>query len=590
MIPDRTLQEIQERLDIVEVISGAVALKKAGKNFKALCPFHPEKTPSFMIYPHKQFFICYGCGAGGDLITFVMRHEQVDFPEAVRLLAEKAGVAVPSVGKGRTPSADPDLYRAHEMAARFFHEELVKSEEGEPARRYLKTRGLNPEIWETFQLGFAPARWDGLLTQAQGQGISPQLLEKGGLAIARESGEGWYDRFRNRVIFPIWDARGRVIAFGGRVLEQEQGPKYMNSPETELYVKGRVLYGLHLAVPQIRERDFCVVVEGYMDLVTLHQHGIRNVVASMGTSLTPEQVQLIAKQTRHVIMIYDGDYAGQMATLRGLDLFLQAQMRVKVVGLPGDLDPDSMIRSQGIQAMIQAIQQSQDLFDYKLGLLKRSFDPKTLEGRVGIGEEMLPTIKRVPNAIQRGEYIKRLSELLTVEETLLWAELARVKLDSSWAPTLLKESLPGQGGALKVGMTAEELLAGLLLEEPVRVGRVVDRLKVEDLKDPEVQTLVDWLIQQWRREAIPADHRSVVSRLPRGSGSWESRMARWLACADTVVEKDQALEEVVARIQREGRRASLEDLRVSIQKAEAARDEAAAERLILEYNQLMKAQ
>ncbi len=590
MIPDRTLQEIQERLDIVEVIGGYLLVRKAGKNFKALCPFHPEKTPSFMVYPQKQFFICYGCGAGGDLITFVMRHEQVDFPEAVRLLAEKAGVVVPTGGKGRSVQADPDLYRAHEVAARFFHELLIKSTEGEPARAYLKRRGVKPEIWEEFRLGYAPQGWDRLLEEARREGIPPPVMEKAGLAIAREAGEGWYDRFRNRVIFPICDPRGRVIAFGGRVFEEEAGPKYMNSPETELYVKGRVLYGFHGAVPQVRERDFCIVVEGYMDQVALAQEGIRNVVASMGTSLTEAQVRLIRKYTRHVVMIYDGDYAGQMATLRGLDLLLEQEMRVKVVGLPGDMDPDSMIRSQGMAAMVQAIQQSQDLFDYKLGLLKRQFDPKTLEGRVGICAEMLPTIKRVPNAIQRGEYIKRLGELLGVEETLLWTELNRVKLDAAWRPALVQAASPVPGAAAGIGVTAEELLAGLLLEEPARVARVADRLKMEELIDPEVQRLVDWLIQQWRQDAVPPDHRTVVNRLPRGSGHWENRVARWLACADTVLEKDQALEEVMARIHQQRRRASLQGLQLSIRKAEEQRDEVAAERLILEYNQLMKAQ
>jgi DNA primase len=590
MIPDRTLQEIQERLDIVEVIGSYLTVKKAGRNFKALCPFHPEKTPSFMVYPQKQFFICYGCGAGGDLITFVMRHEQIDFLEAVRLLAEKAGVVVPATGgKGRTAPVDPDLYRAHEVAARFFHDLLMKGSAGEPARAYLKNRGVKPEVWEQFRLGYAPHRWDGLLEEARREGIPPPLMEKAGLMIAREGGEGWYDRFRNRVIFPIWDARGRVIAFGGRVLEEEAGaPKYMNSPETELYVKGRVLYGLHGAGPSIRERGFCIVVEGYMDLVALAQEGIRNVVASMGTSLTEHQVQLIRKQTRHVVMIYDGDYAGQMATLRGLDLFLEQEMRVKVVGLPGGLDPDSMIRSQGMAAMVQAIQQSQDLFDYKLGLLKRQLDPKTLEGRVGICAEMLPTIKRVPNAIQRGEYIKRLSELLRVEETLLWAELNRVKLDVTWRPALMQVSSPMAGAVAGVGVTAEELLAGLLLEEPARVARVADRLKVEDLVDPEVQKLVGWLIQQWRQDALPPDHRAVVNRLPRPSGHGENRLARWLACADTISEKDQVLEEVVARIHRERRRACLQNLQLSIRKAEEQRDEEATQRLILEYNRLIK--
>ncbi|MBI3615591.1 MAG: DNA primase [Candidatus Omnitrophica bacterium] len=585
MIPERTLQEIQERLDIVEVIGGYVPLKKVGRNFKALCPFHPEKTPSFIIYTQKQIYICFGCHAGGDLISFVMKHEQMEFMEAVRLLAEKAGVSLPSSGGGRSSSVHPELYRAHEVAARYYSDLLLTAPEAEPARAYLAKRGLERATWETFSIGYAPNRWDGFLTRAQEEGLTPEHLERAGLVVPREGkGAGFYDRFRDRVIFPIGDSRGRVIAFGGRVLHDEAGPKYMNSPETPLYTKGRVLYGLHLAAGQIREQDFCMVVEGYMDLVTLHQHGIRNVVASMGTNLTESQVQLIRKMTRHVVMVYDGDYAGQMATLRGLDLFLEAEMRVKVADLPSGFDPDSLIKAKGVQAMIEAIQKSQDLFDYKLGLLKRRFDPRESEGRVRICEEMLPTIKRVPNTIQRGEYVKRLSGLLEVEESLLWTEMNRIKPNSSWKPAAVA------GAQAEVVMTAEELMVGLLLEDPRRVAQLTGRLKSELFQDPQVQQLVAWMIKRYEEGNLPSDHQGILNSLPReSSGEWESRMIRWLAWADTVEDKQRALEEVLLRIQNQRRRNSLENLQASIRQAEAARDDSAAARLILEYSRLVKA-
>ncbi len=582
MIPERTLEEIQQRLDIVEVIGGYVSLKKMGRNFKGLCPFHPEKTPSFVIYAEKQIFICFGCHAGGDLIAFVMKHERLEFTEAVRLLAEKAGVTVPDQpgGRGKT---NPELYRAHEAATRFYHELLTKSPEGETARIYLKKRGLEPETWKTFQLGYAPNRWDGLLTEAKKENLEPKVLERAGLAVPRDGNSGWYDRFRNRVMFPIWDNRGRVIGFGGRVLGDEAGPKYMNSPETELYTKSRVLYGLHLAAPAIRERDFCIVVEGYMDLVGPWQHGIRNVVASMGTSLTEPQVQLIRRHTRHVVMLYDSDYAGEMATLRGLDLFLAAEMRVKVMGLPVGVDPDVLVQtSEGTQTLVRAIQESQDLFDYKLGLLERRFDPKDPQGRIRICEEMLPTIKRVPNAIQRGEYVKRLGELLGVAEELLWAELNRAKLDASWKPTAVAGPQPG------APMTAEDLLAGLLLENPNRVAQIEGRLEKEILKDPEVQRLVTWLTERWQRGKLPDDHHAFINSLPRGSGDWESRLARWLAWADTVEEKDRALDEVIEKIRSQKHRASLESLQDSIRQSEAAGDDSTTTQLVQEYNRLMK--
>ncbi len=589
MIPDRTLQEIQERLNIVDVIGGYISLRKSGQNFKALCPFHPEKTPSFVVYTDKQFFICYGCGAGGDGITFVMKHEHLEFPEAVEVLAQKAGVMIPQ-GTGDNSSAAESslLYRVHESAARFYHELLSQSAEAQVAREYLSKRGLESATWQTFLLGYAPQRWDGLLSYAKAEGYTPQLLERAGLAIRRERGEGWYDRFRGRALFPIWDARGRVIAFGGRLMEEApEGPKYLNSPETELYVKGKVLYGLHLAVPHIREQDFCIVVEGYMDMVTPYQHGIRNVVASMGTSLTEAQVRLIRRHTRHVVIVYDGDYAGQAATLRGLDLFLEAEMRVKVAVLPNGTDPDSLIRHHGVEAFTGVLRECKELFDYKLGLLTRQFDPRQMEGRIEICQEMLPTIKRVPNAIQRGDYVRRLAEILGISEGLLWTELNRVRLQSSssWRPAAIADS---SAAMQEPAMSAEELLAGLLLEDPSRAEQLEGRLESEDLRDPQVRRLADWMLTRWRSGSGPKDYREFLNDLPRGSGEWENRLARWLAAADTVEEKDRVWEELLDRIHTNLQRASLETLRASIRQAEEAGDEGKTSRLILEYSRLVK--
>lgn len=585
MIGEATLREIQNRLDIVEVIGGYLSLKKSGRNFKALCPFHPEKTASFMVYAQKQFFICYGCGIGGDLITFVMKHEHLEFQEAVYALAQRAGVAVdPKVGRS-AGKAQAELFRAHEVAAGFYRETLAKSAQAETARNYLKKRGVSEATAQALCLGYAPDRWDGFLNAAQKENLSPQILEQAGLVIPREGTGGWYDRFRHRVIFPIWDPRGRVIGFGGRALEEGAPAKYLNSPETPLYVKGRVLYGLHLATPQIRERDFCIVVEGYMDLVTPFQHGIRNVVASMGTSLTPEQVQLIRRMTRHVVMVYDGDYAGQAATLRGLDLFLESQMRVKVAVLPSGTDPDSLIREKGVDSFIRVIQESRDLFDYKLGLLTRQFDPKNLEGQIRICEEMLPTIKRVPNAIERGEYVRRLSEALGLPEATLWTEFGRTQRNSApgrQAEAALTTSSIGNP------VTAEEGLSGLLLEEPNRVAFLEGRLEMDSLQDPQIQKLVSWLMSQWKNGTLPRDHRDLTAALPRGSGEWESKMARWLAWADTVEEKERALEEVLERIQKNQKDSHLGSLEKLIRQAEEAKDEGKAVELIQEYNRLIK--
>lgn len=601
MIPESALREIQDRLNIVDLIGGYVSLKKTGRNFKGLCPFHAEKTPSFLIYPDKQFFICYGCGVGGDLVTFVMKHEKMEFVEAVDLLAEKAGVEVPrSAGEAGSARKNQALYRAHDLAAGFYQRLLRESPEAEEARGYLRKRGLEIPIWQEFGLGWAPPRWDALVHLAAQEGIPGSVLEQAGLAAARESltphGEGdpsgsergWYDRFRGRVIFPIWDSRGRVIAFGGRLYqERAEGPKYLNSPETELYVKGRILYGLHLAAAPIREKDFCIVVEGYLDVVTPFRHGIRNVVASMGTSLTEPQVRILRRLTRHVVMVYDGDAAGEAATLRGLELFLEAEMRVKVAVLPSGTDPDSLIRNHGVEAFTRCLQESKDLFDYRLGLLTRQYSPREMEGRIRICQDLLPTLKKVPNAIQRAEYIRRLSEILALDEKVLWAEMERIRPARGSRPAEVRMETPGSVPVSAV--SAEELLAGLLLEDPGLSRQLDGRLDVKDLQDSQVRELVSWLLENQGLGAVSAG-RAFLNERSRIEGDWENRMARWMAWADSTQEKEKALGELLERMRRQRHRVTLEELRESIRKAEEAGDAEVASRLLSDFNRLMKEQ
>ena len=590
MISHPALQEIQDRLNLVEIVGAVVPLKKAGRNFKGLCPFHPEKTPSFVVYPEKQFFICYGCGAAGDMVAFVMKHDRLEFPEAVDLLAQKAGVTVPPFGSRVSASGEEaQLHRVHEWAAGVYHELLTASAEAQGARAYLEQRGLDPSAWETFRLGYAPERWDHLARAAEREGFPPALLEQAGLAIRREQAAGCYDRFRGRVIFPIWDGRGRVIAFGGRLIEADpKSPKYMNSPETGLYVKGRVLYGLHLAAPHIRDQDFCIVVEGYMDMASPYLNGFRNVVASMGTALTEAQVKLIRRLTRHVVIVYDGDYAGQAATLRGLDLFLQAEMRVKVAVLPGGTDPDSLIRNNGAEAFARVLKECKELFDYKLGLLTRQFNAKELEGRMAICQEMLPMIKKIPNAIQRGEYIRRLAQSLGVAENLLWKELERVKLQSpDWKPAMMSQAptLPQEAP-----LSAEEVLAGLLLEDPGRAGQVEGRIESAEIRDPAVLQVVQRVLEGWRDGSLPGNPQELWKEFQRTPGEWEGRMVRWLAEADSIEDKDRALDELVARIHASRRQESVDGLRVSLQRAEELGNESETVRLVAEINRLVKHQ
>lgn len=582
MIPDHVVQQIQDRLDIVEVVGGYVPLKRAGRHYKALCPFHPEKTPSFMVNPTKQIFHCFGCGEGGDAISFVMKFERLEFPEAIRVLAPRAGVEVPAARgpAAPKPSETAALFQALEFAAAFFQRTLA-SAGGAPAQAYLVSRGVSPASQQELRLGFAPERWDALLAAVEAAGLSPAVVERAGLAVAREGGSGFYDRFRGRVMFPVWDPKGKVIGFGGRVLDQSQ-PKYMNSPETEVYTKSRVLYGLHLAAPHIREQDEVAIVEGYLDFLIPYQLGVRHVVASMGTSLTPDQIHLLRRYTKRVIIVYDGDYAGELATLRGLDLLLVEGMQVRIAALPAGEDPDGVARRVGAEGFRRLLTQAEDLFVYKLGVLRRRYDAATVDGRVAICEQLLPTIKRVPSAPRASEYLHALAEALKMSEEALRVEVGRVRLEGApWRPSAAMGAPPTAAPP-----SAERLLLGLVLEDPRYAARVQADLPLEAFQDASVREALEALMS--RGETGEASLQEVARRLKRHAAS--AVVAQALMLSDGIEDVARAVEDCVRAIRREAVRRRLRDLQARIQTAETTGDEQQVTSLIGEYNQLMKGQ
>ncbi|MBU1871342.1 MAG: DNA primase, partial [Candidatus Omnitrophica bacterium] len=343
-IPENILDDILSRIDIVELISGYFPLKRAGRNLRALCPFHHEKTPSFMVNPQKQIFHCFGCGKGGNVVSFLMEYERMDFIEAVKTLARKTGVELPkNEASSKSSGLITSLYKVNEFAVKFYRD-FLNSASGAAARTYLSKRSLSNDTVNLFQLGLSPDKWEGLFNYLRTKNASPALLEKSGL-VSKGQNQGYYDRFRKRLVFPIFDVKSRVLALGARLLEDAPGmAKYINSPESLIYVKGRHLYGLNLTREAIRKEDYAIVVEGYFDCISVFQAGIKNVVASLGTSLTAEQIRLIKRYTRNVIMVYDSDQAGQDATLRSLDMFIQEDMNTRVAILPVNFDPDSFLR------------------------------------------------------------------------------------------------------------------------------------------------------------------------------------------------------------------------------------------------------
>lgn len=491
-IPENILEDILSRVDIVEVVSSHIPLKRIGRNFKALCPFHHEKTPSFTVSSDRQIYHCFGCGAGGNAFNFLMKHERLEFLEAVEALAKKAGVALPQAQKQdyKTAGLAAQLYKINELALSFYEYNL-NSANAAAARNYLLKRGINEASIKLFKLGYALDKWDALINHLRAKNIGLSLLEKAGLILAKEAG-GYYDRFRNRVIFPVVDIKSRPIGFGARVLpalSESEGdatlPKYINSPETPVYTKGMNLYGLNFAKDAIKESDYTVVVEGYLDFIMPYQEGLHNIVASLGTALTSEQARLIKRHTHNVVMIYDADNAGQMATIRTLDIFIEEGMNVRVVSLPQGFDPDLFVRKNGIDAFKEKIKQAQNLFDYKLRVLKSRCNFNEIEGKAKIASEILPTINKFKNAVLKSEYVKRLAEELKIGEDALLQELRKVKEEK----TADYFSKPALKKPLNINPT-EKLLIKLMLEEAEVISRIRENIEPADFQDERISKIV----------------------------------------------------------------------------------------------------
>src|SRR5450755_896499 len=419
-------ERVKQQADVVRVIGEYVRLKKSGQNFTGLCPFHQEKTPSFAVHPVRQIYHCFGCGAGGDVFKFVMELEKCTFPEAIRTVAEKCGIAIPrprerSPEERRENQQRSALVEMHREGAAFFARQLHESPEGKVAYAYLEDRGLNREAMMKFGLGFAPSSGDALLRQLKSK-YSEKLLEASGLLSRDQSGR-FYDRFRRRIMFPISNEAGKVIAFGGRAMGDDM-PKYLNSPETPIYSKSTVLYHLDRAKEGLRQNDFGILVEGYMDAIAVARAGLTNVVASCGTSLAEPQIKLLGRFTRRVIVNYDPDTAGQAATERSLVLLLEKEFDVRVLALPGGADPDKFLKENGAEAYKKLLSQSPPYLDYLIGRA-RQMDRSTASGKVAALNYLMPYVQRLPDRLLRSEWATRIASELRVDEPVLREALRR---------------------------------------------------------------------------------------------------------------------------------------------------------------------
>jgi DNA primase len=422
---EQLISEIIEKNDIVDVISDYMSLKKSGSNYMCLCPFHSEKSPSFSVSSTKQIFNCFGCGVGGNVITFVQKMERLEFIEALKFLADRAGIEVNDT-KNEQQLKKLDfykaLYRINQETARFFYSNLNKSK---APMEYLKGRGLNDNTLKSFGLGYSLNEWNSLMNYLRQKGYSQELMQKAGLIAKSEKSSGYYDKFRNRVMFPIIDLKGNVIAFGGRVMDDSK-PKYLNSPETPVFNKGNNIYGLNFVKKQ-QNIENIIIVEGYMDVIALHQYGITNAVASLGTAFTENQAKLLKRFSNEIIIAYDADIAGQSATLKGLAILEKEGCDVKVLTIPSGKDPDEFVRKEGVEAFRERIRKSVSLIEYKIDNAKKDLNIDNIQDRIRFTKEFSSILKDLESNVEVDAYIKKYSNIMRVNEVAIYAELNRLK-------------------------------------------------------------------------------------------------------------------------------------------------------------------
>ena len=514
LYPQTFIDDLKRQADIVRVVQDYVQLKKKGANWMACCPFHKEKTPSFSVSPVKEIFYCFGCHKGGTVFNFVMEIERVAFPEAIRIVADKIGMPLPKMVddsrfQARRQEAD-DVIELNSSAMEWWQQQLESSKEGRIARDYLVQRELNEETQKAFRLGYAPDSWEALSSYLRQKGATQQQIERSGLVVKKDEG-GSYDRFRGRLMFPVLDVQGRAIAFGGRTLKGEDA-KYVNSPETAAYVKGRNLFGLNLTRDEIRRQGFAILVEGFLDLIVPYQLGVRNVVASLGTALTADQSKLLARFARKVVVNYDGDRAGVQAAKKAIEILLAEDLEVKVLVLPDGADPDEFIRGFGVTEYQRRRAQAQSHIQFVIENALRDRSLHRPAEKAEAVEEVLPYIRAVSSRIQKREYFDMAMDSLGIDRdnvnTSAWRrELWQAVRDnrptrSSTAHVVAKEA--------KV-TAAEQRLLGLLLADANLRHQVLPMLKKEDYQDLATAPLFEALLAL-DREGTEVDFEALTRK------------------------------------------------------------------------------
>jgi DNA primase len=515
-IPEDKIAEVRHAADIVDVIAETVLLKKSGKNFSGLCPFHAEKTPSFTVSPEKQIFHCFGCGAGGNVFSFIMKRDGIGFADAVRRLAARSGVEIPerpvSPRARRQMSEQAILLEVNRLAADYFRQALRQPPAGQAAMDYLARRGVTHATIEKFELGYAPKGWDHLLRHMTRKKFSPALLEKAGLAIPRREGTGFYDRFRDRIIFPILDENARVVGFGGRVLDSST-PKYLNSPETLVYTKRRVLYGLNHAKDACRASGSVFIVEGYLDLIALHQYGVTNAVATLGTALTSDQIRLLTRYAGRMVLVYDSDEAGIRSARRCIDLFWKEHVDFRrgdvfseeradthILVLPEGHDPDSFLTAHGVDAFRRLAQSAPGVMTFVMEQAVQRHGLST-EGKIRIVSELQSYLAAINDRVARALYVKQLSERIRLDESAILERLQALSSPRTGPG-------PGVGMASGGGPRAGELhepferrIIAMMLQFPEIIAEIIQNGVLEAFSHPVLKSAGEAILRH-RYEAV----------------------------------------------------------------------------------------
>lgn len=570
LISEDVINQIKDRIDIAEIVGQHVSLTRAGQNLKGLCPFHQEKSPSFTVSPSRQIFHCFGCGAGGNVFTFLTRITGASFPETVRELGRKVGIEVQEAAAQPGPhtAQTARLEQLNHAAAAWFQQNLRDERGGVEAREYLAGRGIEQATIERFGIGVAPAEWDALIRSLSKHGFTQAELVSAGLIIARENGSGFYDRFRARVMFTITDLRKRVVGFGGRVLG-DGTPKYLNSPDSPLFKKGQTLFALDVAREAVARTKTVIVVEGYFDAIALHQAGLTQTVATLGTALTPEHIQVLRRFASKVVLLFDPDAAGVRAALRGLDLFVNSGLGVKVVMLPAGEDPDTYVRKEGPESFARLEEQAPSLLDFALEHSLQSAEASTIEGRIRSVDEVLRILQKSEHPIEREERIRLVAERLGINQQRLIERYPALVEKDRLRPAIRKVE-PVAAPAYK-GVPEERDLAYLLLQGHLTPADV-RRLRPEAFSVPACRLLVEKALANLEQDGRVGLRRlldtivndpdcgSLATELSMREEHFDDVRAHVLGCLDTLDRKrsETILRDLIAQLkaaEREGRTA-----------------------------------